>query len=77
MIVRSQMLPTAFLAAIFTIPLAIILIPKLFDNIAHELGLWRVPIYPSVLTVLPGIGILAIALMIAVKNRIIIHGITD
>lgn len=76
MIVRSQMLPTAFLAAIFTIPLAIILTPKLFDNIAHELGLWRVPIYPSVLTVLPGIGILAIALMIALKKRSIIHGIT-
>ena len=68
-IVRFQMIPTAFLSAILTIPLAITLIPKLFDNIVHELGLWRVPIYPSALTILLGICIIAIALMIALKKR--------
>lgn len=75
MIVRSQMLPTAICAAILTIPLAITLIPKLFANVAHELGLWRIPVYPSALTILPGICIIAIASMIALKKRSIISEI--
>ena len=77
MIVRSQMLPTAICATIVTIPLAITLIPKLFGNVAHELGLWRVPVYPSFLTILSGIIIIAIALVFALKKRFIIDGLTD
>ena len=68
-IIRYSIIPVVIAATALSIPYATILIPDIFKGVAQDLGLRKVPLYPSVISIILSVAPVILSSILVMRKK--------